>query len=120
MKKVNFFHSIQLKFIIIYISLLIIAVQVIGSYVTRTLEDELLSNFKQSINDRIVLLENNLEQAFTKDRTDEQDTSTLQSDVQTNIADVERESSTIIQVIDSQGRVLGTNDYRSEEHTSEL
>jgi|SRR5690625_623464 len=115
MKKVNFFHSIQLKFIIIYILLLTIAVQVIGSYVTRTLEDELTSNFKQSINDRIVLLGNNLEQAFTKERSDEEDTPTLQSDVQTNIADVERESSTIIQVIDHQGRVLGTNDYLNQE-----
>src|SRR5690625_3757406 len=115
MKKVNFFHSIQLKFIIIYILLLTIAVQVIGSYVTRTLEDELTSNFKQSINDRIVLLGNNLEQAFTKERSDEEDTPTLQSDVQTNIADVERESSTIIQVINHQGRVLGTNDYLNQE-----
>ncbi len=115
MKKVNFLHSIQLKFIIIYILLLVIAIQVIGSYVTRTLEDELLSNFKQSINDRIVLLENNLEQAFKKDKIDDQEESTLQSDVQTNIADVERESSTTIQVIDSQGRVLGTNDYLNQE-----
>src|SRR5699024_7499298 len=53
MKKVKFFCSIQLKFIIIYILLLLIAVQVIGSYVARELEAELLTNFKESTNDRI-------------------------------------------------------------------
>lgn len=115
MKKVGFFRSIQLKFIIIYILLLVIAVQVIGSYVTRTLEDELLSNFKQSINDRIDLLGINLEQAFNRERSDEPGETTLQSDVQSNIADLERDSSTTIQVIDSQGRVLGTNDYLNQD-----
>src|SRR5690625_1046012 len=82
MKKVGFFRSIQLKFIIIYILLLIVAVQVIGSYVARELEAELLDNFKDSINDRIDLLGYNLEQAFNKKRSDDPLEPTLQEDIQ--------------------------------------
>src|SRR5690625_3784826 len=114
MKKVGFFRSIQLKFIIIYILLLIIAVQVIGSYVSRALEDELLSNFRESINDRIDLLSYNLEQVFHVERSDDPEEPTLQEDVQSIVLDIERGSSTNIQVISSQERILGTNDYQNQ------
>jgi len=114
MKKVGFLRSIQLKFIIIYILLLVIAVQVIGSYVARELEAELLDNFKQSTNDRIDLLSYNLEQAFNKKRTDEPGEPTLQEDIQNIVIDVDRSGATI-QVINNQGRVLGTNDYLNQE-----
>ncbi|MBO1004144.1 cell wall metabolism sensor histidine kinase WalK [Pseudogracilibacillus auburnensis] len=117
MKKVGFFRSIQLKFIVIYILLLIIAVQVIGSYVARELEAELLDNFKESTNDRIDLLSYNLEQAFNKKRTDDPLEPTLQEDIQNIVIDVDRSgaTTTTIQVINNQGRVLGTNDYLNQD-----
>lgn len=110
MKKVDFFRSIQLKFIIIYILLLVIAVQVIGSYVSRELEAELLDNFTQSTNDRIDLLSYNVEQAFAKERTDSPDEPTLQEEIQNITIDVDQTSASI-QVINNQGRVLGTNEF---------
>jgi len=115
MKKVNFLRSIQLKFIIIYILLLIISVQVISSYVARELETELLDNFKESVNDRIDLLNYNLEQAFNKKRTDDPLEPTLQEDVQNIVTDVDSSSGSTIQVINNQGRVLGTNDYLNQD-----
>src|SRR5690625_445422 len=116
MKKVGFFRSIQLKFIIIYILLLIIAVQVIGSYVSRALEEELLTNFKESINDRVELFSYNLEQVFNQERTDDPEERTLQEDVQGIVFDIERGRSTNIQVLNSQGRILGTNDYKNQHN----
>src|SRR5699024_1827388 len=115
MKKVGFLRSIQLKFIIIYILLLVVAVQVIGSYVARELETELLDNFKQSVNDRIDLMSYNVEQAFEKKRTDDPEEPTLQEDIQNVVNDVDRSNATSIQVINNQGRVLGTNDYLNKE-----
>src|SRR5699024_3835971 len=88
-KKVGFFKSIQLKFILIYILLLLIAIQVIGSYVARELETELLDNYKESINDRVDLLGYNLELTFDKDRTDtDEDEPSLQEEVQAIVNDV--------------------------------
>lgn len=113
MKKVDFFRSVQLKFILIYVLLIILAVQVIGSYVARELEIELLNNHEESVHDRTGLLKYNIEQAFNKKRSDDDDVPTLQEDVQNSLVDVDS-SSLAIQVINSQGRVLGTNDYANQ------
>src|SRR5699024_9195355 len=102
-------------FIVIYILLLVVAVQVIGSYVARELEAELLDNFKGSINDRIDLLGYNLEQAFDKKRSDDPSEPTLQEEVQNIVTDVDSSGATTIQVLSDQGRVLGTNDYLNQE-----
>lgn len=114
MKKVGFFRSIQLKFIIIYILLLLIAVQVIGSYVARELETELLDNYKETVNDRIDLLGYNLELAFDKDRSENDEEPTLQEEVQAIINDVNLGGQNTLQVINNQGRILGTNDYNQD------
>lgn len=114
MKKVDFFRSVQLKFILIYVLLIILAVQVIGSYVARELEIELLNNHEESVHDRTGLLKYNIEQAFNKRRSDDDDGPTLQEDVQNSVVDVDS-SSLAIQVINEQGRVLGTNDYANQK-----
>lgn len=114
MKKVGFFRSIQLKFIIIYILLLLIAIQVIGSYVARELESELLDNYKETINDRIDLLGYNLELTFDKDRSENKEEPTLQEEVQNIVNDVNLGGQSTLQVINNQGRILGTNDYNQD------
>lgn len=111
MKRVSFFRSIQLKFIIIYILLLLVAVQIIGSYFSRELETELMDTFIGSVNDRVELLNFNLEEAFDKDRSEDADDPTLQEDVQKLVTSINTDVITSLQVINSQGRVIGTNSY---------
>ncbi|WP_284140638.1 MULTISPECIES: cell wall metabolism sensor histidine kinase WalK [unclassified Virgibacillus] len=115
MHKVGFFRSIQLKFIIIYILLLLVAIQVIGSYFAGKLEKELTSNFESSLTERIDLLSYNLEQAFEKDRSEEEEESKLKEDIQKMISDIKTDDITKLEVVNSQGRVLGTNDTLNEE-----
>jgi len=115
MHKVGFFRSIQLKFIIIYILLILIAVQVIGSYFVSKLEGELLDNFLESVDDRIDLLGYNLQQAFHRERSDDDDEPTLQEEVQQIVEGVDTDDVIRLQVVDSQGRVLGTNDFSNTE-----
>lgn len=113
MHKVGFFRSIQLKFIIIYILLLLVAIQIIGSYFSSKLEDELTDNFKETVTSSVKLLTYNLEQAFAKERDEDSDEETLEEEVQTIVTDVETENITnlSIQVIDKQNRLIGTNDH---------
>src|SRR5699024_5352504 len=106
--------SIQLKFIIIYILLLLIAIQVIGSYVARELETELLDNYKATINDRVDLLSYNLELTFDKDRSDDKEELTLQEEVQAIVNDVNLGGKNTLQIINNQGRIIGTNDYNQD------
>ncbi|MET3683850.1 two-component system sensor histidine kinase VicK [Alkalibacillus flavidus] len=109
----TFFKSIQLKFIIIYILLLLIAIQVIGAYFARQLETQLLENFTESINDRVELLNYNLEQALVAERDD--DDQPLEEDVESIIYDFDSDEITEIQVIDSNNRVLGTTSQFDQE-----
>src|SRR5699024_2573586 len=113
MHKVGFFRSIQLKFIIIYILLLLVAIQIIGSYFSSSLEDELTGNFKESVTASVKLLSYNLEQAFAKERDEDSDDPTLEEEVQKIVTDVETENITnlSIQVISKQNRLIGTNDH---------
>lgn len=111
MNKVGFFRSIQLKFIIIYILLLLVAMQVIGSYFVREIEEELLENFYSSVDDRVDLLNYNLEQAFSKERDVDNGDPTLEQEVQAIVSEIDSATITSLQVINSQSRVIGTNDY---------
>ena len=115
MHKVGFFRSIQLKFIIIYILLLVVAIQIIGSYFSSKLEEELTGNFKESVTASVKLLNYNLEQAFAKERDEDSDEPTLEEEVQSIVTDVETENITnlSIQVITRQNRLIGTNDHLS-------
>ena len=108
MHKVGFFRSIQSKFTVIYILLLLVAVQVIGAYFAGQLETELTTNFKSSVNDRIELLSYNLEQAFKKDRSN--DEPTLQQEIQTIVSDIDTKDIMTLEVVNNQRRVLGSND----------
>ncbi|WP_068676005.1 cell wall metabolism sensor histidine kinase WalK [Oceanobacillus sp. Castelsardo] len=111
MNKVGFFRSIQLKFIIIYILLLVLAMQVIGTFFMKKLEDELLMNYTESISERMDLLSYNLEQAFNKERTEDGEGLTLHEEVQQIIEEISVDTAlTSIQVINNQGRIIGTND----------
>lgn len=115
MNKVGFFRSIQLKFIIIYILLLVIAVQVIGSYVARELEERLTSNFKESVDNRVEYLSFNLKDAFTEERTEDETEPTLQEDVQEIVNNIGPEEITSLQVVNNVGRVLGANSYSDQD-----
>lgn len=111
MNKVVFFRSIQLKFIIIYILLLLLAMQVIGTFFMKKLEDELLMNYTESISEHMDLLSYNLEQAFNKERTKDGEGLTLHQEVQQIVDEISIDTAlTSIQVINNQGRIIGTND----------
>src|SRR5690242_15761328 len=49
MQKVGFFQSIHFKIALVYVLLLLVAMQVIGVYFTHQLERELKTNFKNEI-----------------------------------------------------------------------
>lgn len=114
MNKVGFFRSVQWKFIIIYILLLLVAMQIIGSYFVREIESELIDTFKGSINDRVELLSYNLEEVFMKERTEDEEL-TLEQEVQNVVRDIDMGALTTLQVVNNQSRVIGTNDYLNQE-----
>lgn len=114
MNKVGFFRSIQLKFIVIYILLLLVAIQVIGSYVSRELETKLIDTFQESVNDRVDLLTYNLTQVFNEEDENGQN-STIEKEIQNILADIDTGTITNLQVVNNQSRVIGTSDYLNQD-----
>ncbi|WP_313805171.1 cell wall metabolism sensor histidine kinase WalK [Cytobacillus sp.] len=109
MKKVGFFRSIHLKFVIIYVLLILIAMQIIGVYFVRQLEFTLKDNFKTTIKDRVNLLAYYLEEQMTKDRLPDDET-TLEDDVYKLLRDFYSPDITEVQVVDDSLKILGTSD----------
>ncbi|MEH6889560.1 cell wall metabolism sensor histidine kinase WalK [Bacillus sp. JJ864] len=110
MKKVGFFQSIHLKFVLIYMLLILMAMQIIGVYFVRELEKNLVKSFKESLTQRTNLLAYNLKQEFAKER-DKKDP-TLEEALKTSIEDFASDRKADIQevrIIDESSRVLATS-----------
>lgn len=107
MKKVGFFRSIHLKFVLIYVLLILVAMQIIGVYFVSKLERQLIANFSDSLNERIALLTYSIEQEIKKQR---EDPLTIEEDIRNVLQDVTMQDILEVRIIDSKSKVLGTSD----------
>jgi two-component system sensor histidine kinase VicK len=112
MKKVRFYQSIQLKFVLIYVLLIAIAIQIIGAYFVNQLERQLVTNFSHSIEERVNLLAYNLEQETKKKR--DETSPTLEEDVQAVLQDFASKDINEVRFIDQNRRIVGTSDPYSQ------
>jgi two-component system, OmpR family, sensor histidine kinase VicK len=111
--KVKIHQSIGIKIIIVYILLLLFAVQVIGAYFANRLESELKTNFIESINDRVELLTLQIQQEMTRERTEEDPT--LQQQIGSILTDYDLNDINELQVYDKMGKILGTaNQFKQD------
>ncbi|SFB01932.1 MULTISPECIES: cell wall metabolism sensor histidine kinase WalK [unclassified Bacillus (in: firmicutes)] len=125
MKKVGFFSSIHLKFVIIYILLILVAMQIIGVYFVRQLEETLRTNFQTSLKERVNMLAYNVVEEMEKQRTPEDPL--LEDEIKKILRDVDTASADIdeVRVIDdSTLKILGTSDPNNQgvvgQRTTEL
>lgn len=115
MKKQTLFSSIRWKFILFFVLLILIAMQIIGVYFVRELENKLTENFKESILSKISLISYNLGQEFLKDREVEgaipleEDIKKILIDSTSNDVDIEE-----IRVVDKNLRVIGSSDESNQ------
>ncbi len=111
MKRLGFFQSIHFKFALIYLLLILIAMQIIGVYFIGKLELRLVENFKISLNERVNILAFSIEQEMNKER---EDASTLEKDIRNILQDYESEDIQEIRVIDNKSRVVGSSNPYSQ------
>jgi two-component system, OmpR family, sensor histidine kinase VicK len=120
MKKVGFFRSILFKFVLIYVLLILVAMQIIGVYFVGELEKKLVFNFKSSISDNINVLTYSLSEAMIEDMQNTKDSkadeTTLEQDIQTILEDIPSDDIREVRVIDySSRRVIGTSDSGNQD-----
>jgi two-component system, OmpR family, sensor histidine kinase VicK len=115
MQKVGFFRSIHLKFVIIYVLLILVAMQIIGVYFVRQLESTLKDNFKTTIQDKVNLLAFYLEEQMTKERLPDEEGPTLEEDVYKLLRDYNSEDIKEVRVIEADTlKIIGTSDLGNQ------
>ncbi|MFB6466478.1 cell wall metabolism sensor histidine kinase WalK [Cytobacillus sp. Hz8] len=111
MRNVGFFRSIHVKLVMIYMLLILLAMQIIGVYFVRQLESSLLTNFQTNMKERIAYITYLLEEEMTKDRTDADETPTLEESVKDILADFRASDISEVMVIEGDSlKILGTSD----------
>lgn len=114
MNKVGFFRSIHLKFVIIYVLLILVAMQIVSVYFVRQLETTLNNNFKTTIEDSVNLLAYYLEEQIVKERFPEEGDLSLEEDVNRLLSDYNSADINEVQVIEGDSlKVLGTSDVEN-------
>lgn len=113
MQKVGYFKSIHVKIVFIYILLIIIAMQIIGLYFVRELEQTLRENFQESISDRISLLEFSAREEILKVRNEEDD-ATLEQSLRSILSGLNSYDIKEVRVIDAKNQILATSDINNQ------
>ncbi|MGM9924710.1 MAG: cell wall metabolism sensor histidine kinase WalK [Bacillus sp. (in: firmicutes)] len=109
MRKVGFFRSIHLKFVLVYMLLILVAMQIIGVYFIDRLENRLIANFQESLDEKVNLLAYNVEEAMVAKERDE-NSQKLEEDIQSILHDFYSSDVSEVQVIDDRSRIIGTSD----------
>lgn len=108
MKKVGFFRSIHLKFVLIYVLLILVAMQIIGVYFVRKLETTLMTNYQESVKSRVDLLVYDIQEELIKERGKEDPTK--EEAIREILKDYKSSDISEIRVIDGGSfKILGTS-----------
>lgn len=107
MRKVGIFRSIHVKIVMIYVLLILIAMQIIGIYFIGKLETTLKTNFTSSIADRMSLVEFSVREEMLKERTDEDPT--LEESLNNALLSFDGQDVNEIRIINSHSRILATS-----------
>jgi len=115
MKEIRFFQTIQVRLILIYLLLILIAVQVIGVYFVRTLESSFISNFSDSMNKQVDLLTKFVEPYLVAIQEGQnEEANQMLSDLDSVVKNLNTISRAEIQIIDGSGKVVSTTSLKNQ------
>src|SRR5690606_164137 len=107
MQKVTLFKSIHVKIVLIYILLILLAMQIIGLYFAEQLETRLIDNFEESILDRMEIIEFSVREEMIRTRTD--DDLTVEQSLRSVLNGFNSADISEIRVVDGRVRILGSS-----------
>lgn len=108
----KFFKSVQWKVVVIYLLLILVAMQVIGAYFIREVENYYINNFTETLNTQSNLLAVNLQRYLDIEMENQQDDleESRTSDINYLVNNLLALRGTDVQVIDRNGVVLTTTE----------
>ncbi|MBQ0138052.1 MAG: cell wall metabolism sensor histidine kinase WalK [Kurthia sp.] len=112
MQKVSFFKSIHVKLVLIYMLLIIIALQIIGIYFSKELEENLKTSFQDSILQRIELVNYSIREEMLKERDDS--TPEIETSLSVILKEFSKEDINEIIVSNNHNRILATSEDENQ------
>lgn len=106
-KRIKIFQSIHFKIVIVFVFLLIVALEIIGAYFVGQLETQMVDNFQEQMRLRVGFLDNNLQPLLKKP-----DSKNFESDVRRLLTDFSAKNVIKAEVIDGKYYIVGTSDYQ--------
>ncbi|RHW40408.1 cell wall metabolism sensor histidine kinase WalK [Neobacillus notoginsengisoli] len=112
MRRVGFFKSIHLKFVLVYVLLILVAMQIIGVYFVRQLEETLITNFQTSLKRQVTMLSYNLVEQMTKEKGPED---TREEDIRKILRDFAIADITEVRLIEAPSlKIIGTSEENDQ------
>ncbi|WP_257347663.1 cell wall metabolism sensor histidine kinase WalK [Pseudalkalibacillus decolorationis] len=106
MKIVTFFRSIHFKFVLVYILLIIIAMQVIGVLFMEKQEELLKKNFTDQVDRNVDFIETSLEEELQNSEEEEK----TQQNINNLIDDFSFDGNDKIQIVNSEQQIIASNE----------
>lgn len=113
MQKVSFFKSIHVKLVLIYILLIMLALQIIGIYFSKELEKNLKENFRASIYQRVDLMQYSIREEILKER--DESMPKLEESLKPIVKEFSTGDILEIRVIDNRQRILATSEANNQQ-----
>ncbi|MEX2415513.1 MAG: HAMP domain-containing protein, partial [Paenibacillaceae bacterium] len=115
MKEIRFFQTIQVRLIMIYVLLILIAMQVIGVYFVRTLESSFVTNSSDLMTKQVDLLTKFVEPylAAIQEGSDEEGERTY-NDLDAVVKNLNTISNAEIQIIDANSKIVSTTSLKQQ------
>jgi len=107
------FKTIQWKIVVIYMLLILLAMQFIGAYFAREVESYYINNFSEALNAQASLLASLLEGDLRTRESKEESVEQMRLDIDNLINNLVKINGANVQVIDQTGTVLSTTEDRS-------
>ncbi len=115
MKEIRFFQTIQVRLVIIYVLLVLVAVQVIGVYFVRTLESSFMNSASDSMRKQVFLLTTFVEPYLSTIQAGENgESERMVAELDSMVKNLNTISRAEIQIIDSGGRILSTTSVKNQ------
>lgn len=113
---IRFFRTIQMKLIIIYVLLILFAMQLIGIYFIKAMETSFMNNFSESLNYQAMLLSDLVKPVLLDNQenadsgTKPEDGKTINDRLNQTVNNWYKVSNVEIQIINSNGTVISASD----------
>ncbi|EXX85353.1 cell wall metabolism sensor histidine kinase WalK [Paenibacillus darwinianus] len=115
MRRGRLFRTIQVKLIIIYVLLILIAMQLIGVYFISTMKTSLTDSFTSSLNEQTNMLTVFVEDTLTRGAAGNEATEKeISAELNSLLSSLFNISEADIQILDANGKVLATSDQAQQ------